>query len=206
MTKLSVVTATLNALPALQRTSASLTEQTCDDFEHIIVDGGSTDGTVEWLRTQPTARWISEADDGIADALNKGFRLAQGEFVLVLQAGDTLLAEHSIGEALEHAAALQPADIVAFDIMFGDTRRCGHSFPSLRLEWKPLHHQGLLFRRTLFERLGAFDTSYRICMDYDLLLRAEERRVHLAYCGGIGRAIHAAYWPLYIWYRSLKRS
>lgn len=171
--RLSVVTATLNALPALRETAASLARQTSRDFEHIVIDGGSGDGTAEWLSSQPQVLGLSEPDEGIADALNKGFRLASGEFVLVLQAGDTLLTERSIGEALAYADSVQPADIVAFDVIFGDQRRLSQRLPRLRLEWKPLHHQGVLFRRSLFDRVGPFDTSYRICMDYALLLRAK---------------------------------
>lgn len=173
MMQLSVVTTTLNALPALQKTAASLAVQTRQDFEHIVIDGGSSDGTAQWLKSQERVHGLSEPDEGIADALNKGFRLAQGEFVLVLQAGDTLLSETSISDALDYADRLQPVDIIAFDVLFDGQRRLSHRCPRLRLEWKPLHHQGILFRRSLFDRIGPFDTSYRICMDYDLLLRAK---------------------------------
>lgn len=173
MPRLSIVSATKNALLALQNTAASLAIQTSRDFEHIVVDGASEDGTPDWLASEGSIRWISEPDEGIADALSKGFRLASGDFVLVLQAGDTLVGPEVVEDALRYTDAVQPADVIAFDIMFGDTRRVGQSRPGLRVEWKPLHHQGVLFRRSLFDRVGPFDPSYRICMDYDLLLRAK---------------------------------
>ncbi len=180
MVRLSIITAALNALPALRETAHSVAIQTARDVEHIIVDGGSEDGTREWLASQNGVRWISESDCGIADALNKGFRIAAGEFVLVLQAGDTLLAPSSLSEALAaSAAARPPADILAFDIMLGAQRRLKQRRPGLRLEWKPLHHQGVLFRRELFDLIGPFDSSYRVCMDYELLLRAKRRGARL---------------------------
>lgn len=177
MRTFSIITATVNALPGLEATAESLRVQTFRDFEHVVIDGGSSDGTPDWLAAQGCGiRWISEPDEGIADALNKALAMAEGEYVLVLQAGDTLLEPDSLMEASRRLAAGSEADIIAFDIIFGQgdcERRVGHRFPRARLEFKPLAHQGILFRRSMLKRTGGFDPSFRICMDYDLLLRAK---------------------------------
>jgi glycosyltransferase involved in cell wall biosynthesis len=87
----SIVTATFNAGELLDRTQASLSAQTCREFEWIVIDGGSSDDTVERIkRAGPlVTSWISERDRGIADAWNKGIELAKGRYVLILNAGDT---------------------------------------------------------------------------------------------------------------------
>lgn len=170
----SIVTAAFNALPGLRRTVESVAGQTLGDVEHIVVDGGSRDGTRSYLeRLGPAVRWISEPDDGIAEALNKGVAMARGAYVLVLQADDVFAGP----ESLERAAAYLEGghDIVAFDILFGEGERARYiqtRFPGHRLNFKPIRHQGVIVRRDLFAAIGKFDESFRICMDYDFLLRA----------------------------------
>jgi len=87
----SIITATYNAGALLQRTIESLSAQACRDFEWIVIDGGSTDDSVERIEAAGAlvSRWVSEPDEGIADAWNKGLALAGGEYVLILNAGDT---------------------------------------------------------------------------------------------------------------------
>lgn len=87
----SIITAVFNDHAGLRRTASSLEGQTQRDFQWIIVDGGSTDGTVDFLRHHAgDAQWISEPDDGIADAWNKGIRLSGGRYIVILNAGDTI--------------------------------------------------------------------------------------------------------------------
>jgi glycosyltransferase involved in cell wall biosynthesis len=86
----SIVTAVYNDKSGLWRTAESLAAQTCRNFEWIVIDGGSTDGTAEFLKTVTLiSEWVSERDEGIADAWNKGIRRSKGRFVVLLNAGDT---------------------------------------------------------------------------------------------------------------------
>lgn len=171
----SVITASWNALEGLKATAASVAEQSCRDVEHVIVDGGSTDGTREWLEGLGGAvRWISEPDEGIADAFNKALKMARGEYVLALQADDTFFAPNSLARALPHLSG--GIDIVSFDVMFetaaGERRLVSRGLSSVLAFKTTIPHQGAFCRRDLFERLGPFDTSFRIAMDYEFFLRA----------------------------------
>ncbi|HBG97779.1 MAG TPA: hypothetical protein DDY29_03320 [Rhodobacteraceae bacterium] len=173
--RVTVLTAALNARAALARTVDSVAVQDFADREHVVVDGASTDGTADWLKgLDAPVRWISEPDSGIAEALNKGLALARGDYVLVLQAGDTFLDAGSLGRA---AGYLDGTDIVAFGVMTGpkgaENRVMHPRFPAMRLLWKPLPHQGILVRRDLFLWIGRFDPAFGICMDFEWLRRAQ---------------------------------
>lgn len=180
----SIVTASFNALTGLRRTVESVAAQSMRDFEHIVVDGGSADGTRDYLESMGrSVRWISEPDNGIADALNKGIEMARGSYVIVLQADDEFLNRDSLNEV---APSLDgKSDIVACDILFGEgpgARRLHSSFPALRLTFKAIYHQGVFTSRALFTRIGGFDPSFRIAMDYEFLLRASRSGCRISKC------------------------
>jgi glycosyltransferase involved in cell wall biosynthesis len=170
----SIITATLNSLPGLERTVLSVASQSFKSYEHVIVDGASTDGTASWLESNPLGlRWVSEPDTGIGEAMNKGVAMAKGEWILVLQAEDTFVNSKSLAMA---APALDTeADVVCFDVDFQTNRGPRHLVSkgfSPRLNFKPFPHQGAFTRRRLFEQMGGFDTSLRLHPDYDFYLRA----------------------------------
>ena len=172
--KVSIVTATLNNLPGLEQTVDSVDSQTFPDVEHVVVDGGSTDGTREWLWTRPHLRSVSEPDSGIAEALNKGLEMASGEWVLVLHSEDTLIDRFSLAVA-SHVLETS-ADVVSFHVLFAS--RSGNRIwktrgLSFRTNFKTtIPHQGAFCRRSLFERVGQFDNRFRVAMDYEFFLRA----------------------------------
>jgi len=176
----SVVTATYGALAGLKTTVASVREQDFASVEHVIIDGGSGDGTVDYLESLGDAvtLWISEPDTGIADAMNKGVAQARGRHVLVLHAEDTFLDRGALARAAEHLSRSSD-DVVSFDVLF--TRDgTGRAWRSRALCWKTnfkttIPHQGAFCRRDLFDRIGMFDTSFRIAMDYEFFLRALRR-------------------------------
>lgn len=176
--QVSVVTATFNALDGLKTTVRSVAEQTSGSVEHIIIDGGSSDGTQAYLESLgDRVRWISEPDDGIADAMNKGIAMARGEYVLVLQAEDTFANEGSLGLAAKEL--VQGEDIVAFPVLIAENDRSmrllaprGSGF--LARFQMTLPHQGVFCRRNLFARIGLFNADYRIAMDYEFFLRAQK--------------------------------
>lgn len=155
--------------------------QSFRDFEHIVVDGRSGDGTPEWLAAQgDSIRWISEPDCGIAHALNKALAMAQGDYVLVLHAEDTLISPVSLAEA---ARELDGSEIVGFDVLFSTTKgdRLLHSSGfSPKLAFKTtVPHQGSFCQRTLFDRIGVFDKTFRIALDYEFFLRAHRSRASI---------------------------
>ena len=171
----SILTASFNALAGLRETVESVASQTASDHEHIVIDGGSTDGSREWLaELDGTVRWISEPDEGIADALNKGLAHARGEWILVLQAEDTFVSPGTLEQAMRRLDT--ESDIVSHDVLVvtdsGSRRFASRGF-SYRINFKTtIPHQGAFCRRQLFDRIGGFDNGLRVALDYDFFLRA----------------------------------
>ena len=190
--KISIITITYNSAKTLPRALESVRSQTYGDIEHIIVDGASTDGTVELIEAyaqssnlqilkssnsnSPKVHWVSEPDGGIYDALNKGIRMATGDVIGFLHSDDVLYSPDSIGQI---AAAFESskADVVYGDLQYcnGDkvTRRWrSNAFKpsSLKFGWMP-PHPTLYVRREVYEQVGEYDSWFRISADYDMVLR-----------------------------------
>jgi glycosyltransferase involved in cell wall biosynthesis len=181
MLKISVVTAVFNGRETIGQTIESLIAQECVEIEYIVVDGGSTDGTLQILeRYRPNIDiLISERDNGIYDALNKGLRAATGDVIAFLHSDD-LLAERDVLSKIAAAFQESEADAVYADLVYVGRRsidtvirywRAGE-FTRLKLAlgWMP-PHPTLCVRRSLYERTGGFDESFDISADYDLILR-----------------------------------
>jgi glycosyltransferase involved in cell wall biosynthesis len=173
--RITVVTICRNVLPALRRTVASIQAQDYPALEYWIVDGGSTDGTVEFLATLAPLgiRTVSGPDRGISDAMNKGLRLATGEWVAHLHADDTYLPG-----ALDAAArAMRPGvDFVCGAILKEEPRGevvCPAAPERLAVEMA-IGHPAVFARRAVLDGLGGFDVTLRNAMDYDLFLRARK--------------------------------
>lgn len=178
--QISVITAVLNRAGTLGDALQSVRAQTWPHVEHIVIDGGSTDGTLSILEAHRSrlARVISEPDKGIYDALNKGIRHATGDVVGFMHADD----EFATPEALGHVAAAFGDPAVG--AVYGDLEyvrrdnarvvrywRAGpYSLQRLAQGWMPPHPTFYL-RRELYETLGLFDTRYRIAADYESMLR-----------------------------------
>src|SRR6516162_3689264 len=110
----SIVTPTFNSRGTLGETIRSVSEQQFTDWEHVVVDGASSDGTVDLLRSHPHLKWVSEKDEGHYHAMNKGIAMAQGEWILILNADDCLRA----GALAAVAAAIERHP--QWDALFGD--------------------------------------------------------------------------------------
>ena len=172
--KISVITVCFNSVQTIEQTLDSVAEQVGVDLEHIIIDGDSTDGTVDILHRakDSISYWVSEPDGGIYDAMNKGLQRARGEWVLFLNADDYLASPTSLASLLE-AVSPEVAIIAGgtmmkyndFDRPFRSSRYFG-----LLLQL-PFMHPSTIVRRSAFERWGSFDTRYRLAADCDLLLR-----------------------------------
>jgi glycosyltransferase involved in cell wall biosynthesis len=174
--KISIITISYNSARYLEQTIKSVVDQNLLDKEYIIVDGGSTDGTIEIIKKYEDKidKWVSEPDHGIADAMNKGLALSSGDFVIFLHSDDYFVDENVLTVASAHLAA--DCEIFLFNIWLmknGESRL----FVPRGLNWwmnlkTGVFHQSAICSRTLFERIGNFDPDYRIAMDYDFFLRA----------------------------------
>jgi len=176
--KLSVITIAYNNREGLAHTLASLREQTEQAFDLIVVDGGSNDGSVELIEQNLDliTQWVSEADAGIYDAQNKGWRMAKTPFVLFLNAGDTLVGPQVLERALP---SLKPN----VDILYGDAQlsvqgKVGavkyhpEHITSAWLMKEVVAHQAQFIRRGLLESMQGYETRYRIAADYAFFARA----------------------------------
>ncbi|RKT45270.1 glycosyltransferase family 2 protein [Thiocapsa rosea] len=179
--KISVITATWNCAGTLGDCLASVAGQTHAEREHLLIDGGSTDGTLAVLEAHRAglAVLVSEPDGGIYDALNKGIGLASGDVVGFLHADD-VYADTRVLARVADAFADPTVEAVYGDLAYvakEDTGRMIRYWRSgayrperLRWGWMP-PHPTLYLRRSLYADFGVFDTRYRIAADYDLMLR-----------------------------------
>jgi len=177
--KVSIVTICRNNARDIGRTLASVAAQDWGNLEYVVVDGASTDGTLEKVRAlgPRVDRLVSEPDAGIADAMNKGIRLATGEILLHLHAGDAFAGPDVVRRAAEDYAARRWRWAVGGSRWVRDDgTEAGvqhfeaFSYRRLRL-LNFIPHQAAFLERSLFGEVGAFDPSYRIAMDYHLWLR-----------------------------------
>jgi glycosyltransferase len=190
--KISVVTAVFNAASTVGQALQSVASQRDAEVEHVVVDGGSTDGTLAVLQEHPPpiGVLVSEPDNGIYDALNKGLALATGDVVGFLHADDFFAHDHVLAR-IAHAFADRSVDAVYADLDYvgkaDPTLLVRHwvsgpfSRAALARGWMP-PHPTLYMRRELYQRLGGFDTTYRIAADYECVLRVlSDPGVRVAY-------------------------
>ena len=187
--KISLITACFRSAGTLRTALDSVLEQKGVDLDYIVVDGGSDDGTVELLKEYEAKfasrmRWISEKDRGMYDAINKGIKMAMGDVIGILNADDILATPDTL--SLIAAAFADGVDAVYADIRFV---KSGDSVEELRdartvrycsaARWKPwmfrfaamVPHPSFYVRRECFDRLGLYSLDYRICADFELVLR-----------------------------------
>ena len=179
--KISVITAVFNSHGTIASAIESILSQTEVNTDLVVIDGGSDDGTLDVLRgyTGRIGTLVSEPDHGIYDALNKGIRSASGDVVGFLHSDD-MFADNSVLSRVAAAFADPGVDAVYGDLVYVDRNdpdqvirywRAGE-FSRKRLGWGWMPpHPTFYVRRSVYERLGGFDTSYRIAADYDCMLR-----------------------------------
>ena len=179
--KISVITAVYNRADFIAQAVQSVQSQAWRNVEHVVIDGGSTDDTLQVLQSclNSLAVWVSEPDKGIYDALNKGLALATGD-VIGLMHSDDFFADDRVLERVAAAFADPLVDAVYGDLDYvakDDTSRVIRRWRSgeyvatrLTRGWMP-PHPTLYLRRSVIERWGGYDTSYQIAADYDAILR-----------------------------------
>lgn len=179
--KVSLITVSFNSATTIRDTIESIRAQDYHDIEYIVVDGASTDGTVEIIKSFGTEvdRWISEPDQGIYDAMNKAIRLASGEVVGILNSDDFYSSTSIISQVM--AAFNDPTiDAVFGDLVFVDPnnlKKVVRKYSSAK--WQPEKfakgfmpaHPTFFVRRKYYEQIGLFKTDYKIAADYELLIR-----------------------------------
>jgi len=181
--KVSIITICLNSEEFIEDTIRSVLGQTYGNIEHVIIDGGSTDGTVDVIKKYENdiAYWVSEKDNGISDAFNKGVRASSGDIIAFLNSQDfymdnyvisrviRIFAEHTAVNIVYGKTCYVPADSKEIVGMMG--------LPFTRKGMRKsniMPHQSVFTKRNVFERFGLYNLDYRYAMDYEHLLRVTE--------------------------------
>ena len=178
--RISIITVCKNDRDALIDTIESVRAQRYSRIEYIIIDGASTDGTQDIIKQNQdvVSTFISEPDSGIFEAMNKGAKLATGDFLLFLNAGDTLIRPETIDALVDAVQRSQGADIYHGDILLFDPATGKSIYHSAKkasrvsLYRGAMSHQAMLISRSAFERVGPYEQSFLIGGDYEWSLRA----------------------------------
>lgn len=180
--KVSIVTVVYNAVWTLQQAIESVLEQDYPNIEYIIVDGGSKDGTVEVLEEYRSriSVLISEKDEGLYDAMNKGIKTASGDILGILNADDFFYDNQVISKVVEGFFKNEGTDAVLGDVVFikhGSLNKVVRKYSSAK--WRPSKfawgfmpsHPSFFVKTKLFDTIGYYKTNYKISADYELLIR-----------------------------------
>ncbi len=180
MATFSIITASYNSLPTIKQAWESLCSQRFIDWEWIVVDGASTDGTKEWLSSIKDNRvhWKSEKDRGIFDALNKGVERASGSIIGFLHSDDYFANQEILAQINQKFIATHS------DGIYGDLKYISSESGRIIRHWKSEvfkpkllgkgwmpPHPTCFFKKEVYSQIGSFDTSFKIAADYDFLLR-----------------------------------
>ncbi|MEO6289137.1 MAG: glycosyltransferase family 2 protein [Ginsengibacter sp.] len=179
--KITIITVCKNSQQFLSETIESVINQTYKNIEYIIIDGDSTDGTKEIIQRylNDINTWISEADSGMYDAINKGLRLATGDYILVLNSDDILAGSDTIKKAVDYI------DIEKRDYYYGNMIKSNNG-EKKQVKLFPVTFQQLLLSthgtfaphpcffisKKINKKLGGYDLKYKYASDYDYILRA----------------------------------
>lgn len=182
--KLTIITINRNNAEGLEKTLKSVASQTYKDFEYVVVDGASTDGSVEVIKQYESKfanlKWLSEPDSGIYSAMNKGLRMATGDYVQILNSADCLAAP---SVTLRMLTALEQGDFPS--VLYGNMIKCfpngqklidkcfaGGEITMLGMYTGTLNHDPAYIRRDLFEKYGYYDENLKIVSDWKWYLQA----------------------------------
>lgn len=192
---LSIITINLNNAAGLEKTMQSILEQTCTDFEYVVVDGASNDRSVEVIerfanQLGKRLKWVSEPDKGIYNAMNKGIGMASGDYLEFLNSGDCLASDNVV-EKMYKAMEEHNYPSILYGNMFKDMPngkilrdKCfaGGGISFLGFYTGTLNHSPTLIRKDLFEKYGLYDENLRIVSDWKWYLQAiilgEEKPVY----------------------------
>lgn len=192
---LSIITVVFNNLAGLKHTYQSIKSQTCTDFEWLVIDGGSSDGTKEWLTdlTAANMRFISEKDGGLYDAMNKGLKLAKGKFVWFMNSGDSIFDPNTVQMLIDQS--------VGKDVLYGETMLVDENDTKLGIRSEKttrvlpkkmtrfsmirgmvVCHQSFIPQRKL---APAYNLTYRFSADIDWVITCLENASSIHNCEAI---------------------
>jgi glycosyltransferase involved in cell wall biosynthesis len=175
----SIITVCLNCAAILEKTILSVISQDYKNYEFIIIDGGSIDGSIDIIKKYKPKidTLISEKDNGIYDAMNKGILLSKGQYLFFLNAGDLIYSKDTLKDISLYLADKKNTGIINgrveyFDEDLGIKRIYGSKLNTKQF-WMgmPICHQAFFFNKKIFSLIGLYDLRYRISSDYDLLYR-----------------------------------
>jgi glycosyltransferase involved in cell wall biosynthesis len=183
--RVSIITPTFNSALYLEQTLESVAGQSYGSLEHIVVDGGSTDGTLRIVKGYPEIRWVSEPDNGMYDAINKGLRMATGSILAYLN-GDDLYFPDTVDRVVREFQQHPDADMV-----FGHCRYIDpdgeelfvRRYPPFNwtlysvLDGSTIPQQSTFWRRGVLETAGYFDPTFRMAGDFEFFIRAGKQCV-----------------------------
>lgn len=177
--KLSIITVTRNDVEGLKRTISSILQQSFTDYEYIIIDGGSTDGSLEVLKENEAeiSCWISEPDKGVYDAMNKGIKMSKGDYCYFLNSGDYLYDKDVLSKAFLN---VEDESFIVCDFFTARNGKLQNKVSFANRDWTGalyeiytgfLCHQAFFIKRDNFDKYGLYDINY-IVSDWKLFLLA----------------------------------
>ncbi|MDH7911523.1 glycosyltransferase family 2 protein [Winogradskyella sp. SYSU M77433] len=173
----SIITINYNDASGLQKSMQSVICQTFKDYEYIVIDGGSNDGSTTIIENHKAKihHSISEPDKGVYDAMNKGLLQASGEYVFFLNSGDLFYDKNTLKNVAK-AIEVKPTDIIYGDVIYvnpntKEERITDFQVEKISLYQKMICHQAIFCKKKVFDTLGGFNLSYKIKADYDWFLR-----------------------------------
>jgi glycosyltransferase involved in cell wall biosynthesis len=176
--KISIITPTLNQAMFIEDTILSVKNQDYKDFEHIVIDGGSKDGTIEILKRYPHLRWISEKDNGQSHALNKGFRMATGDILAWLNSDD-YYEQNTFSDIVLFFQKNPQCFFLYGDITYIDKNNktlgvvCGNTITYNKLLSNPdlVRQPSSFWRKEIWQTIGCLNEDLHVVMDYEYFLR-----------------------------------
>lgn len=185
--KFSFVTVTLNSVDTLEDTMQSVLNQSYDNIEYIVIDGGSIDGTVDMIKMYVPLfggrmKWISEPDKGLYDAMNKGFLSATGDVVAVMNSDDLFVDNLAVEKVANSFYCHNDIDGVYADLYYVLRKNVfkivrhwiSGKQRSFRYGWHPAHPT-FYVRREVYQKYGMFDLEFKFAADFELMLRLIEK-------------------------------
>lgn len=175
MTKISIITINYNNLEGLRKTMESVASQTWKDFEYVVIDGGSTDGSKELIEAYQDNidYWVSESDKGIYNAMNKGIRAAKGAYVYFLNSGDTFCETDTLSSVND--SINESLDFYYGDLKYAGSNEVIHCPDTLTFDYfykMTLPHQAVFIRRALFDSLFYYNEDLKIVSDWEFFIYA----------------------------------
>lgn len=183
--KISIITVCFNSVKTIEQTIQSVISQTYQNIEYIVIDGDSSDGTVDIIKkyTQQISKWISEPDNGIYDAMNKGIKMCSGDLVGIINSDDFYINNTVISQIISKIK-LEKVDSIYTNLLLVDStntdkliRNCTYRKFKLGLFTKGWHppHPSFFVKREVYEKYGKFDLSFKLAADYEFMLRVLEK-------------------------------